>query len=102
MPDYEQHEFIDVPSYALVDGQITWKEYIAALSPEELAKQRAYDRNRVKRWYEQNKERKKEYCRERAKQRVVCDCGKEISKAYLSSHLNTLSHKTEIEKKSKP
>ena len=102
MPVYEKHEFINVPINDLVDGQITWKEYIASLSPEDLAKQRAYDRNRVKKWYEQNKEQRKEYCREWAKQRVVCDCGKEICRVYLSKHLKTSLHKTEMEKKNNP
>ena len=52
----KRHEIISVPIYDLVDGQTTWKEYINSLSPEDLAKQRAYDRNRVKKWYDQNRE----------------------------------------------
>ena len=61
MTSKEEHEFISVPIYDLVEGQITWKEYINSLSPEDLAKQRAYDRNKVKKWYDQNTEKKKEY-----------------------------------------
>ena len=48
----------------LVDGDLTWKDYMNSLSPEDLEKQREYDRNRLKKWYERNKEQKLSYCKE--------------------------------------
>jgi hypothetical protein len=54
-------EFINVPVDDLVSGEITWKDYISSLSPEDLEKQRQYDRARVKKWYQANKERKQAY-----------------------------------------
>jgi hypothetical protein len=52
------------PFGKLVEGELSWKDYIASLSPEALALQRQYDRERVKRWYQENKERKREYHQE--------------------------------------
>ena len=57
-------EFINVPVDELVSGEITWKDYISSLSPEDLEKQRQYDRARVKKWYQANKERKQAYHKE--------------------------------------
>ena len=53
----------NTPVDKLVNGAITWKEYINSLSPEDIAKQRAYDRMRVKKWYQENKEAKQEYAK---------------------------------------
>ena len=52
------------PLARLVDGELSRKDYIASLTPEALASQRQYDRERVKRWYQENKERKREYHQE--------------------------------------
>ena len=57
-------EFINVPVDELVSGEITWKDYISSLSPEDLQKQRQYDRARVKKWYQENKEKKQAYVKE--------------------------------------
>ena len=52
------------PLGRLVDGELSWKDYIASLSPKTLALQRQYDRERVKRWYQENKDRKMQYYQE--------------------------------------
>ena len=98
MTAFEKHEFIKIPFNDLIDGHITWKDYINSLSPEDLAKQRAYDRNRVKKWYDQNRERRKEYF----KQRVVCECGKEVNRGYLSSHRKHQYIKKKLKRKTNP
>ena len=56
MPVVEDHSCIEVPFEALSGGELAWKEYISSLSPEDLEKQRKYDRNRLKTWYEQSKD----------------------------------------------
>ena len=58
------------PLGRLVDGELSWKDCIASLSPEALALQRQYDRERVKRWYQENKDRKREY-RQESKERFA-------------------------------
>ena len=55
---------LDIPIGELFTGDITWKDYINSLSPEELEKQRQYDRARVKKYYQENKEERKTYGRE--------------------------------------
>jgi hypothetical protein len=52
------------PLGRLMEGELSWKDYIASLTPEALALQRQYDRERVKRWYQENKDRKREYHQE--------------------------------------
>ena len=46
-------------------GTLSWKHYIYSLSSEELEKLRQSERDKSRRWYEQNKERRKEYERSR-------------------------------------
>ena len=41
----------------LRNGDLTWKAYINALTPEDYEMQRQYDRDRVKKWYQDNRER---------------------------------------------
>ena len=48
----------------LKDGTLTWKEYLASLSPEELEALRKRERETAKKWYLENKERKKQYLKE--------------------------------------
>ena len=45
----------------LKDGTLTWKEYLASLSPEEAAALRKREREKAKKWYQENKERKRQY-----------------------------------------
>ena len=45
----------------LKDGTLTWKEYLASLSPEELEALRQREREKARQWYQDNKQRKKQY-----------------------------------------
>ena len=47
------------------DGTISWKEYIATLTPEQIEILGKRDRARATTWYQENKERKKLYDAER-------------------------------------
>jgi hypothetical protein len=60
-----QRVILDIPTEPLTKGDISWSEYISSLSPEQLEKQREYDRSKSRKWYEKNKERKREKDRER-------------------------------------
>jgi hypothetical protein len=48
----------------LKDGTLTWKDYIASLNPEELTALRKREREKAKKWYQENKQRKKQYDKE--------------------------------------
>ena len=48
----------------LKSGELSWKEYIDSLTPEELEEEREHKRFRAKVWYQNNKAKKKEYNRE--------------------------------------
>ena len=50
------------------DGTISWKEYIATLTPEQLEILRKRDRARAKKWYQENKDYRKAYMAERKEQ----------------------------------
>jgi hypothetical protein len=63
-----QRVILDIPTEPLAKGDISWSEYISSLSPEQLEKQREYDRSKSRKWYEKNKEKKKEKERERRQQ----------------------------------
>ena len=87
----DNNKIPDIPNrgYAielLRTGQLKWKDYIAALTPEQLLELRTTERNRVKQWYEVNKEHKNEWCT----QKVVCHkCESTVSKGYFSIHRKT-------------
>ena len=49
----------------LKSGELSWKEYIDSLTPEELEEERERKRYWAKVWYQNNKEKKQEYSRER-------------------------------------
>ena len=91
----DNNQIIDIPNrgYAielLRTGQLKWKDYITALTPEQLLELRQTERNRVKQWYELNKERKNAYSLERSKQKVVCPkCEATVCKGYFSIHRKT-------------
>ena len=55
---------LDIPIGELFTGDLTWKDYINSLSPEQLEKQREYDRARLKKYYQEHKEEKKVYYKE--------------------------------------
>ena len=47
------------------DGTISWKEYIATLTPEQLEILRKRDRARAKKWHQENKDYRKAHMAER-------------------------------------
>ena len=47
---------LDIPIGELFTGDLAWKDYINSLSPEQLEMQRQYDRARLKKYYQENKE----------------------------------------------
>ena len=55
---------LDIPIGELFTGDLTWKDYINSLSPEQLEKQRQYDRARLKKYYQEHKEERNAYYRE--------------------------------------
>ena len=65
------------------DGTISWKEYIATLTPEQLEILRKRDRARAKKWYQENKERKKLYDAERKDQNTINRLAKKLEKQTL-------------------
>ena len=52
------------PIDILRSGDLTWKDYIKSLSPEDLETQRLYDKARLKKWYQENKDKKLEYTKQ--------------------------------------
>ena len=96
--------FINVPADSLVSGEITWKDYINSLSPEDLARQRQYDRGRVNKWYQENKERKREYCKawlsknkERLAEQHECEtCGGIYNLKTKGRHERTKKHQNAL------
>ena len=60
----ETIELSSTPIDTLVAGELSWKDYISSLTPEDLERQRRYDRAKASRWYQENKEAKKAYCKE--------------------------------------
>ena len=92
--------FADTPIDDLVAGELTWKDYINSLSPEDLEKQRHYDRIRAKKWYQENKEVRMDYMREyyaknkaRYSERHTCDiCGGSFQLKTKRIHVKTQKH----------
>ena len=66
LDNINNNKILDIPNrgYAielLRTGQLKWKDYIEALTPEQLLELRQTERIRVKQWYELNKEHKNEW-----------------------------------------
>ena len=122
MTDTQNNSAFNIPVDSLVSGDITWKDYISSLSPEALEHQRQYDRARLRRWYQENKERKQEYCKEyyennkekrkensrtyyqknkeRLAERQQCDiCGHSYQLANRSVHNKTKKHQEAMKQK---
>ena len=99
----------------LRDGDITWTEFINSLSPEDLERQREYDRTRLKKWYQENRDKKREYIRkytednkeklqQKAKERyaenrerltathICAVCGSPFTLNGKNKHIKTLKH----------
>lgn len=53
------------------------------------------DQKYYKIWYDKNKDNHNEYCR----QRIVCECGKIISRNSKTQHLKSKIHQTKLDKK---
>ena len=102
MPDFEEHDPRPIPLVALTSGEHSWKHCIMSSSPEDLEKQRQYDRNRLKKWYQENKEKKKLYCKEyfeRNRERLTtshdCEiCGGMYTLRRKWRHERTKKHQT--------
>ena len=91
LDNIDNNTILDIPNRGYViellrTGQLKWKDYIAVLTPEQLLELRQTERNKVKQWYELNKEHKKEW----SKQKVVCPkCESTVCKGYFSIHRKT-------------
>ena len=100
MSDIQTISILDIPVDALVSGEIKWKDYINSLTPEDLERQRQYDRSRAHKWYLENKERKAQYCKERYEnnkdkrtERHTCEqCGGSYQFKSRAAHRKTKKH----------
>ena len=101
----------------LKSGELSWKEYIDSLTPEELEEERERKRYWAKVWYQNNKDKKKEYNkewymknrdkilamererkRERTSPKVVCECcGSIYTRSRAQRHFRTQKHKHAVE-----
>ena len=72
-PPQKQHPKPQYVVDQLKAGTLSWKHYIYSLSSEELEKLRQSERDKSRRWYEQNKERRKEYERSRRRSKKSSD-----------------------------
>ena len=94
-----------IPVDTLVAGELSWKEYISSLTPEDLERQRQYDRAKTKKWYQENKEAKKEYLQEyymknkdKFMERHTCNvCGGSFQLRTKSKHEKTQKHQQALE-----
>ena len=98
-------------------GELSWKEYIDSLTPEELEEERERKRYWAKVWYQNNKDKKKEYNkewymknrdkilamererkRERTSPKVVCECcGSIYTRSRAQRHFRTQKHQHAVE-----
>ena len=100
----ETFEIFSTPVDALVTGELRWRDYINSLTPEDLEKQRQYDRGRVNKWYQENKERKRDYCKEYAEQnkekltkQYACEqCGGRYQHQSRAKHRKTKKHQDSL------
>ena len=97
----------------LKSGELSWKEYIDSLTPEELELERESKRHWAKVWYQNNKDKKKEYSRERylqnkdkilamererEKPKVVCECcGSTYTRGRALRHFRSNKHQSAVE-----
>ena len=110
---------MSIPAIAQInllrDGDITWADFINSLSPADLERQREYDRTRLKKWYQENRDKKREYIRkytednkeklqQKAKEKyaenrerliathICAVCGSSYTLNGKSKHIKTLKH----------
>ena len=101
----------------LKSGELSWKEYIDSLTPEELEEERERKRYWAKVWYQNNKDKNKEYNkewymknrdkilamererkRERTSPKVLCECcGSIYTRSRAQRHFRTQKHKNAME-----
>ena len=82
-----------------------WKTWLNSMSPERLAQQRAYDSERLKRYYQEHKEetlaRWKEYYqqnKERLCEKHVCEtCGGRYITSKKAQHCKTKKHQAALQ-----
>ena len=65
------------------DGTMSWKEYFATLTPEQLEILRKRDRARAKKWYQESKDYRKAYMAERKEQNTINALAKKLEKQAL-------------------
>ena len=97
----------------LRSGELSWREYIDSLTPEELEQERDGKRCWSKQWYQNNKDKKREYAKEyytknkdkmlaidkyRERPKVVCECcGSIYTRSRAQRHFRTKKHKNAVE-----
>ena len=112
-PPIKRHVALD----KLKSGELSWKEYIDSLTPEELEEERERKRYWAKVWYQNNKEKKQEYSRERyiknrdkilamererkrerTSRKVICECcGSIYTRNQAQRHFRTQKHQHAVE-----
>ena len=97
----------------LKSGELTWREYIDSLTPEELEQERERKRYWSKQWYQNNKDKKREYAKEyysknkdkmlamdkeRERPKAVCECcGSIYTRSQAQRHFRAQKHKNAVE-----
>ena len=79
---------------------LTWAYYIGRMSPERLSQQRAYDRERGKKYYQQHKESRTQYDKDRYDkpkhqlcEKHACEvCGGRYTMRKKAQHCATKKH----------
>jgi tRNA nucleotidyltransferase/poly(A) polymerase len=87
----EQRVWTPSPWLQRVEELGFWKMWLSTLSPERLAQQRQYDKERSKKWQQEHKEELKEY------KTYSCNvCSGKYNLCRLGKHVNTSKHKTAL------
>jgi hypothetical protein len=101
MTDLTEEELVSyAKARAKYEESLTWAHYIGRMSPERLEQQRAYDRERGRKYYQENKESRGQYSKEwhqqnkqRLREKHVCDlCGGRYTNCKKSQHCKTQKH----------
>ena len=76
----------------LQSGELSWKEYMNTLTPEEQEEERNYARERGRKWWHENKD----MANARRREKVTCSiCGISLSRGSVLSHQRS-KHKTQV------
>ena len=81
-----------------------WKTWLNSMTPERLAQQRAYDRERIKKYNQDHKEERTQYRKEHYQEnkdhyceKHVCEtCGGQYTTHYKTQHLKTKIHQDAV------